>query len=341
MARRSTLRIAYSPTFKKQGVFGTPLSNSELTAVLTARVGTQEHVEVAETIEDVFDCTGQYKVDDIVLHRIATLTIDLEGDAQTVMGFLALWGGATGAPSGAGPYVHTVNMLGPTVFDLPVTTMIVGFAEGSDPGVIFQDVACNRITFTGRIGENLRVRIELVGNGALPSATSFTFPDCTQPNPLRFTTGSSFLLNSVEKLNIAGIRDFELVLDNNMPLNDYPFIFSDVDVKRLARGDRRPCFMRPSILGIVTDALGVAVRAVPKNHWPFTLKIGSSTTYVQIAAADNIVRPRRPLTAWDGEVAESKLQIELEPDRIPGNAATPLVFTASLSQAGAFLTTGT
>jgi hypothetical protein len=219
-----------------------------------------------------------------------------------------------------------------------VTTMIVGFADGSDAGLVFSDVAVNRVTVTGRIGENIRIRVELVGNGALPAASGFTFPDCTQPNPLRFTTGSSFLLNSAEKLNVT--RDFELPMDNNMPLNDYPFVFDSVDVKRLARGDRRPTFMRPGILAILSDSLGVAARAVPKNHWPFTLKIGSSAEYVQIAAADSIVRLRTPNTAWDGEVAESKLQLELEPDRIPGNAATPLVFTASLSQSGAFLTTG-
>lgn len=339
MARRSTLRIAYSPTFKKQSAINTPLGNSELTAVLTARANTQEMVEVAETVEDVFDCTSQYKVDDIVLHRMARLTIDLEASAQIVMGFLALWGGVAGAPSGSGPYIHTVNMLGPTVFDLPLTTMIVGFADGSDPGLVFMDVAVNRITFGGRIGENLRVRVELVGNGSLPAASGFTFPDCTQPNPLRFTTGSSFLLNSVEKLSTT--RDFELTLDNNMPLNDYPYVFDSVDVKRLARGDRRPTFMRPGILAILSDALGVAARAVPKNHWPFVLKIGSSTDYVQITAADSIIRLRTPNTAWDGEVAESKLQLECEPDRIPGNAATPLVFTASISQSGAYLTTGT
>ena len=117
--RRTQLKVAYAPGFTLQSGFGVPLTQSLLTKVLTFREGGQSHIEPIFRTEDLNDCTTQYLIDLIILHRIARLTLDLEVDQETLGGLLGLALGVVAGP--------TITMLGPTSFVLPATTLIVGF----------------------------------------------------------------------------------------------------------------------------------------------------------------------------------------------------------------------
>lgn len=315
--RRSQLRVAYAPGFAEQSAFGTALSPATLTKTINTRDGGQSHIEPVFSKEDLRDCTTEFLIDKIILHRFARLTLDLEVD-QLMMSYLL--NAALGVT--AGP---NVTMLGPAVYDLPHTTFIVGFAGGDDPGIVFKDATCESLTITGRVEQKLQVRAVFVGNGEMLDAVGFTFPECEAITPLRFDSDALFTVNSVEY--IAETRGFELTYPNNLPLNDFPFSLGLLDAQRFERGDKRDVKVSWSVLGILNDTLGTASRTVPPTHYDFNIRIGSASEGVNLIAEDAILEPGSPLQGFDGEVFQAVLNIDLIPTRVPGDANTPLMAT--------------
>jgi hypothetical protein len=86
--RRTQLRVAYSSIWAEQSDFDVPLDPSELDAVMNSREGGQSHIEPVFLTEDLKDCTTQYLLDLIVLHRYARLTLDIEVDKDIMGGLL-------------------------------------------------------------------------------------------------------------------------------------------------------------------------------------------------------------------------------------------------------------
>jgi hypothetical protein len=339
MPFRSQLYIGYSSTFKKQSAFGTPLGPSEIDKVIPATLNSISHVDLTEQNEAVPTCDGQYPADLIRLHRLARLSIDVQPDAQNVGGILATAGGSAAAPTGSGPYTHVISMLGATVFTLPYQTLIVKYQDGSDAGVILQDAITESIELTAQFDQLLRVRWNLVGNGLLPSASGYTLPECSLIDALRFDSNALMTINSVEYINST--KRYTFSYSNNPPLNDFPFTLASPDIQRMARGDQRPISLRPSILGALTGTLGAAARTIPVTKYPFTVRIGSATSGVTIAAASALVKIQNPLQGFEGEKPEAAVNLDLEPVKIPGNAATPVQFTITNNQSTAYLVTGT
>lgn len=312
--RRSQLRVAYAPGFQEQSAFGTALSPGALTKTLVTRDGGQSHIEPVFIEEDLRDCTTQYLIDKIVLHRFARLTLDLEVD-QAVMSYLL--NAALGVTSGS-----NVTMLGPAVFDLPHTTFIVGFDGGDDPGIVFKDATCESLTITGRVEQKLQVRAVFVGNGEMLDAVGFTFPECETIDPLRFDSDALFTVNGEERIDDT--RGFELTYPNNIPLNDFPWALGLPDVQRLERGDKRDVKVAWQVVGVPNDTTGAASRTIPPTHWDFNIRIGSASDGVNLIAEEAMLRPGSPLQGFDGEVFLATLNIDLIPVRVPGDANTPL-----------------
>lgn len=96
--RTSQLAIAFSPTFKRQTTWDTPLDPSELTASFPAT--SRNWITTDETVEDVFDCTGEDFLIERVTGRFSRLTIDFDVDPQLLTGWLAFAYGVAAAPSG-------------------------------------------------------------------------------------------------------------------------------------------------------------------------------------------------------------------------------------------------
>jgi len=319
--RRTQLRVAYAPGFTRQSGFGAPLSPSALTAVLTTREGGQSHIDPVFKTEDLNDCTTQYLMDYIVLHRYATLTLDLEVDAQ-VLG--DLYGMALGTVSGS-----VATMLGPTEYVLPATTLIVGFADGDDPGIVLSDAVVKSIEISGRVEQKLQVKVVFCGRGDMLDAAGFVFPDCETITPLRFDNNTLFQVNSLEYKDDT--RAFSLSFDNNVPLSDFPFSLGSVDISRaLERGDKRPLTLNWTVTGRENDSLGDAAITVPPTHYDFMIRIGSGLNGVVLEAADAILRPQSNLQGFDGEVSLAVLNLMLTPTRIPGDSSTPLQVTTTV-----------
>lgn len=96
--RTSQLAIAFSPTFKRQTTWDTPLAAGELTAAFPAT--SRNWITTDETVEDVFDCTGEDFLIERVTGRFSRLTIDFDVDPQLLAGWLAFAYGVAAAPSG-------------------------------------------------------------------------------------------------------------------------------------------------------------------------------------------------------------------------------------------------
>lgn len=314
--RRSQLRVAYAPGFVAQSDMGVPLSPASLTKVMLTKDGGQSHIEPVFLEEDLRDCTSQYLLDKIILHRFARLTLDLEVDADILEDLL---GAALGVNSSG-----TITMLPPTVYDLPHTTFIVGFAGGDDAGIVFSDATCESLTITGRVEQKLSVKAVFVGNGSMLDAVGFTFPDCDTITPLRFDSDAQFFVNGTNYISTT--RGFELTYPNNIPLNDFPFSLGSIDVQRLERGDKRDVKLAWTVEGIENDALGAAARTVPPTHYDFDVRIG---TDVHLIAEEAIFRPGGTFQGFDGEIFLAVLNTELTPVRIPGDSSTPFMATVS------------
>lgn len=313
--RRTQLKVAYAPGFTVQTGFGVPLSPSALTKVLNSREGGQSHIEPVFKTEDLKDCTTQYLLDLIVLHRVARLTLDLEVDQEVLGGLLGLAFGNSGA---------SVTMLGATTYILPATTLIVGFADGDDPGIVLSDAVVDQITLTGRIDQKFQVRVVFIGRGDMIAAAGFDFPECSAITPLRFDQNALFTVNGTEYINDT--RALEFSYNNNCPINDFPFALGSVDISRaLERGDNRAYSVNWTVTGREGDTLGAAAITVPPTHYDFLIRIGSGTEGISLVAADAMIRPQGTnFQTFDGEVSLACLALVLTPILVPGDSATPL-----------------
>jgi hypothetical protein len=311
--RRIQLRVAYSSIWAEQSAFGVPLDNADLDAVIVTREGGQSHIEPVFKTEDLNDCTTQYLLDLIVLHRLGRLTLDLEVDKDILAGLLKY---ALGVESGSNRF-----MLGPTVLILPATTFIVGFADDEDPGIVLSDAVCESLVITGQIEQKFQVQAVFVGRGDMPDA-DYTFPDCETITPLRFDQNAEFFWGATDYIDET--RRVVLTYNNNLPLNDFPFSLGSVDIARpLERGDKRTVTIDWTVTGRENDTLGRQGLTIPPTHDDWSLRIGDPGVVFQ--ADDAMIRPSSgQYQVWDGEVSLACLAIQLTPIRVPGDVATPM-----------------
>jgi hypothetical protein len=110
--RQSQLRIAFSPLFKRQTTWDTPLASSELTKSFPAT--SRNWVEQDETVEDIYDCTGEDLLFELLTGRLARLTIDFDCDVNVLAGLSAFNYGVAASPSGGTNQVWTETITSAT-----------------------------------------------------------------------------------------------------------------------------------------------------------------------------------------------------------------------------------
>ena len=96
--RASQLTIGYSSAWKKQSAWDTPLANSDIDRAFPAT--SRNYVETEETTEEIFDCTGEDYLFEIVTGATARLTIDFDVDPELVAGMDAFAKGVAMSPTG-------------------------------------------------------------------------------------------------------------------------------------------------------------------------------------------------------------------------------------------------
>lgn len=321
--RGSQLRIAYDPSFTPQANVDTANNVSTLTAVL--QVTARNHVDSAETVDEVFDCSGQFKIEENILTRIGRLTVEFDASPTLILGFL---GACMGNSSG-----NNLVMLDEASFQPPYLTLAVGFVGAiADPGVLFKSVVVNSFKITSASRERVKCSMELVGSGDL-GAASITWPDCTETLPVYGFDGA-LTINSADRMVKNGAigtntTSIELDYSNNLLSNTDPFQLADDDITRLERADRRTHMLNWKVEGYVGDATYTAAKTNPRTKWPVIWRIGPLNNCVTLTATSAILTAEQKAQTFEGEANRATLNLKLEPTL--DGSTLPLSGVADLS----------
>lgn len=118
--RSSQLTVAFSPKWLKQPAWDTPIGADELTAAFPAT--SKNYLDIDETNEEVFDCTGEDFLFELLTRRVARLNLEFDVDPDILAGMVAFAYGVAASPSGGTNEVQTmtINATGGT-YSLVVT----------------------------------------------------------------------------------------------------------------------------------------------------------------------------------------------------------------------------
>src|SRR5687768_11586877 len=108
MPRISQLAIGYSPEWKTQSAWDVPIPAINLTKSFPAT--SRNYLDLDETIEDIFDCTGEDFLLELLTAQFASLTVDMDFDPDVFAGLVALAYGVAAAPSGGTSEVQTMTI---------------------------------------------------------------------------------------------------------------------------------------------------------------------------------------------------------------------------------------
>jgi len=320
--RGSQLRLYYDPSFTPQASVNTPNLVSTLTAVL--QVTAKHHLETVQTVDEVFECSGQFKTSEAILTRIAKLTVEFD----CAIGLLKLFmRNAFGAGTGT-----DITMLGVGAFQQPFLTFAIGFDNTVDVGVLFHSVVVNRIKITARAKERVKVEVELIGSGNLAAATGLVFAACSEVVPI-YSNAGALTINSVDRMQAnsatanTSTHEFSLEYSNNILSTEDPFQLASIDITRLERADRRTIMSNWKVEGIVGDAAHVASITNPRTIWAVVWRIGATgVAGITLTSAENILTSEQTAQSFEGEAGRAVLNLKLEPT--PSSGALPLAGVA-------------
>lgn len=105
--RSSQLVIAMSSLFKRQTTWDTPLGSSEMDMAFNAT--SRNWLTNEETVEDVWDCTNEDLLMELVTARFKRLVIDFDVDPNMLAGWTAFNKGVAANPSGGTNEVQTIT----------------------------------------------------------------------------------------------------------------------------------------------------------------------------------------------------------------------------------------
>ena len=310
--RRSQLRIAYPANFATQSDFTTALSNGAIDALFSLVPDSEPTLEFLDKNEQIIDCTGQFKLDEIVLARSCRLQFDIELDADVLAGLLG-WG--FGTVSGADRL-----LLSPTEFQPPVTSFIVGHDDAAGTKLKLKSMVLDEITLTGRVNERVRCQVSFRGHGAPTSAGAYTFPDCSAVTPIRLSDGL-FTLDGDARL--PDIRSLEFRFSNGLFFDEDPYTADSPDITRMERKDIRDMLFTFTMFGQPGDA--DHTKAIGKEKVDVSWRIGAADDGVLIAAAQAILRTTG--VGHDGEARRSVVNYQAEPIRVGSDGDTPIKAT--------------
>lgn len=103
--RASQLTISYHPEWQQQSAWDVPIDGTELTRAFPAT--SRNYFDVEETNEDVFNCTGEDFLFEILTGSFARLTVDFDVDPDVLAGVVAGAYGSAASPSGGSNEVQT------------------------------------------------------------------------------------------------------------------------------------------------------------------------------------------------------------------------------------------
>jgi hypothetical protein len=108
--RSSQLTIVRPRYWQRQTAWGTPVAQSEMLTAIN--VTSRNYLDVDETNEEVYDCTGEDFLFLQLTGRFARLVLEMDVDPDELAGWEALCYGIAAAPSGGTNEVQTLTIAG-------------------------------------------------------------------------------------------------------------------------------------------------------------------------------------------------------------------------------------
>jgi hypothetical protein len=103
--RSSQLTIGFSSAWKQQPAWDTPVSAADIDKAFPAT--SRNYLSNEETTDDVFDCTNEDFLFEIVTSKVSRLNIDMDVDPNVLAGLVAAAYGVAAAASGGSDEVQT------------------------------------------------------------------------------------------------------------------------------------------------------------------------------------------------------------------------------------------
>jgi hypothetical protein len=310
--RRSQLRIACSGTGAVQTDFGIAnwLANGAITKLFSLTPGSEPRLEYITKDDEIFTCTGQDILHEIVLARSIRISFELQIDIETLE-ILLYW--MFGAQSG-----DDILMLTETEFQPPATTFIWGHDDAAGTALKLGDMVGEEITINGEAAGRINCTVSFRGHGGPTDATGYVFPACDDGDPIRLSDGD-FLLDGNSLID--DLRRIEFRYSNALLFNDDPFTAASVDITRMERADQREELFTFTIFGQPGDANHAA--SLLKTEMPIIWQIGADPGGISIEAAMAILKQGGG-PGHDGEARRSVLELISRPVKISGDADTPV-----------------
>lgn len=253
----------------------------------------------------------------------------------------ALLTGGTATPLETVPGVEKSHALSEiTTFQQPVFGFVVGYRNSARLPRRYDSVVCDSLRISGAHAQpRLSANTLLIGSGNLNDVTgSYVIPACAIYRPIRFKD-CKLVIDGVDYSNQAVTgnpwRDFDLTMNSNTITDDDAHPGQDEDVHRLERADERPWALNVGILGEKGD--DIYALAEEGAEVAVSLQMGRSNECVIANIPKASVTLRNPETSFDGTAKRSKIQINIEPEEIPGDATTPYTFTAKFNETATLL----
>lgn len=331
--RSTQMVVAYNPQGKKQAAIGTAMPLTSLTAALSAI--SKEWPEVVETTEDIMNCTAEDIRDRRVTARYGRLRLEINASIRDLAIMLAYHFGAVLAPVAAALlYMHQLLRLPFGIYQPPMFSLVLGFAESGSTPALLRDCVIDDIEISIGAKRKVTFTVNLKFNGDIQDAVGFVLPSCDDEAVI-YGTDCALTIGGVDLSDIT--KEVTFMSSNGILVDDDPFVLNSIDIKRLERANVRTAMFNISLEGQAGDANWANM--VARNKLPVALRIGPAAGEKVVINAPYAETSRNGSgKGYDGQAGRSMLRMNAEPFT-NGTATSPVSAQATTDQATAYLVT--
>jgi hypothetical protein len=304
----------FSPVFAVQSAIGTALAQADLTARLNLPLTNKPMPTRRITRDETRDCTGRYLIARRLTSRLTLYSLTLtDVNARTIAGFLAWAQGQAAAVTGTGaPYTEAISHA--DADQLAPTSLIIGAENSDEPVELYKDLIINTLDIETTIRQKVSLRASFIGSGDVEVITGFTAPACSNLVAL-YAQDCALVVGGTDYT--TDLRSFRYSYNNNLAGGDDPFVFDDIDLARLERGEQgETSQFNFGVYGTKTHALYIAALAEAVDA--LSMRFGVATEGTTIAAAGAQLTLGDPPIGYAGEKNRSVVNLVADPFSVSG-----------------------
>jgi hypothetical protein len=311
---QSKVFACYSPVAAVQSALGTGLDSTELTARLNLPLQNKPMPTRRVTRDETRECRGRYLIGRRLTSRLTLWSLTLDSvSARLAAVFLALAQGDAAAVTGSSaPYTEAITRRDSD--QLGATSFLIGATDSDEPAELYRDMIMNTLDIEATVRGKVGIRASFVGSGEVGTVADFVPPACGNLVAL-YAQDCLLSVGGVDYTTL--LRSFRYSFNNNLASADDPFIWDDVDLSRLERGEVGEVSQFSfGVYGTKAHALYAAAEA--ESVEAVTLRLGSSTEGTSIIAPGAQLTLGDPPLGYAGEKNRSVINLVADPFSVSG-----------------------